>query len=305
MKQIVIISGKGGTGKTVIAASFAALAEKKVMADCDVDAADLHLLLHPDVKETHQFMGSKKAIINQEKCTQCGKCINVCRFDAISEVRGRKREMLKQVQHDIVEIDTISCEGCGVCKYICPENAITMRENISGEWYISDTKYGALVHAKLGIAEENSGRLVTLVRQNAISVTESASSGMDYIIIDGPPGIGCPVIASLSGADLALIVTEPSLSGIHDMERIIKVTNHFGVKTVVCINKYDLNLKNTKFIEEYCQKSNINLIGKIPFDKIVIEALVNGVPVVEYSENAASKIIKIMWNNIKALCNHR
>jgi MinD superfamily P-loop ATPase len=194
VKQIVVISGKGGTGKTILTASFAALAQNKVMVDCDVDAADLHLLLQPEIKERHEFRSGMTARINAEICEQCGQCISVCRFDAISK--------------DFI-VDPVSCEGCTICSYVCPAGAITLEENISGEWFISNTKYGPLVHAKLGIAEENSGKLVMQVRQAAKEIAEK--DNLDYVIIDGPPGIGCPVIASLSGVDLAVIVTEPTL----------------------------------------------------------------------------------------------
>jgi len=280
MKQIVVISGKGGTGKSVITASFASLAKNKVMADCDVDAADLYLLLHPTVKETHEFSGGKTAFIDERRCSQCGKCQEVCRFEAI----------------DNCVVDPISCEGCGVCFHICPEKAIKMVDDLSGKWFISETKYGPFVHAKLGIAEENSGKLVTLVRQNAKLIAEKEER--DFVIVDGPPGIGCPVIASLSGVDIALIVTEPTLSGIHDLERIVGVAHHFGIKGVVCINKYDLNLIITQKIEEYCRHNNIELVGKIPFDISVIEALVRGLPIVEYSNNQVTHEIKNLWEKI-------
>ena len=280
MKQIVVISGKGGTGKSVITGSFASLAKNKVMADCDVDAADLHLLLHPAVKETHEFSGGKTAFIDERRCTQCGKCQEVCRFEAI----------------DNYVVDPIYCEGCGVCFHICPEKAIKMVDDLSGKWFISETKYGPFVHAKLGIAEENSGKLVTLVRQNAKFIAEKEKK--DFVIIDGPPGIGCPVIASLSGVDIALIVTEPTLSGIHDLERIVGVARHFGIKGAVCINKYDLNLMVTRKIEEYCRHNNIELVGKIPFDISVIEALVRGLPIVEYSNNEVTHEIKNLWEKI-------
>ena len=280
MKQIVVISGKGGTGKSIIAGSFASLAKNKVMADCDVDAADLYLLLHPTVKETHEFSGGKTAFIDERRCTQCGKCQEICRFEAI----------------DNYVVDPIYCEGCGVCFHICPEKAIKMVDDLSGKWFISETKYGPFVHAKLGIAEENSGKLVTLVRQNAKLIAEKEKR--DFVIIDGPPGIGCPVIASLSGVDIALIVTEPTLSGIHDLERIVGVAHHFGIKGAVCINKYDLNLIITQKIEEYCRNNNIELVGKIPFDISVIEALVRGLPIVEYSNNQVTHEIKNLWEKI-------
>jgi len=279
MKQIVIISGKGGTGKTVITASFAALAKNKVMADCDVDAADLYLLLHPEIKETYEFTG-RVAEIDEDKCIQCGKCQEVCRFEAIKNFI----------------VDPISCEGCGVCPYVCPQEAIKMIEHSAGNWFVSETKYGPLVHAKLGIAEENSGKLVSLVKQKARDIAQKQKR--DFIIIDGPPGIGCPVIASLSGVDITLIVIEPTLSGIHDLERVAGVAYHFGIKTLVCINKYDLNLKITQNIENFCKTYNIELIGKVPFNKVVTEALVMGKPVVEYSDNKVSNQIKEMWRKI-------
>jgi len=280
MKQIVVISGKGGTGKSVITASFASLAKNKVMADCDVDAADLYLLLHPGVKETHEFSGGKTAFIEERACTQCGECQEACRFEAIVNY----------------VVDPISCEGCGVCFHICPEKAIKMLDNLSGKWFVSETKYGPFVHAKLGIAEESSGKLVTLVRQNAKLIAEKEKR--DFVIIDGPPGIGCPVIASLSGVDIALIVTEPTLSGIHDLQRVAGVAHHFGIKGVVCINKYDLNFIVTRKIEEYCHNNNIGVVGKIPFDISVTEALVGGLPIVEYSNNHVTEEIKNLWEKI-------
>ena len=282
MKQIVVISGKGGTGKTVLTASFAALAKSKVMADCDVDAADLHLLLNPKIKERHEFRSGKTARIDKKLCQQCGKCIVACRFDAIRE--------------DFV-VDPISCEGCCLCSYICPADAIKMQENLSGEWYISDTKYGPFVHAKLGIAEENSGKLVTKVKQTAKEIAKR--NNLDYIIVDGPPGIGCPVIASLSDADLALIVTEPTLSGMHDMQRILDVALHFKIATKVVINKYDLNGKNTKDIELICKNKNIDVVGRIPFSKEVSKSIVESVPIIEYSKNSVVKEIISVWQKIK------
>ncbi|MEA3485453.1 MAG: 4Fe-4S binding protein [Candidatus Aerophobetes bacterium] len=280
MKQIVVISGKGGTGKTVITASFASLAKNKVMVDCDVDAADLYLLLHPEIKQIYEFMG-RTAKIDQEECIQCGQCQEVCRFEAINNFT----------------VNPISCEGCGVCVYVCPQKAIKMVKNSAGKWFVSETKYGPLVHAKLGIAEENSGKLVSLVRQKAKLIAEDKKN--DFVIIDGPPGIGCPVIASLSGVDIALIVTEPTLSGIHDLKRVAGVARHFGVKTLVCINKYDLNLKNTRNIENFCQANGIEVVGKIPFDTIVTKALVTGKSIVEYSNGEVSAQIKDLWEKIR------
>jgi MinD superfamily P-loop ATPase len=288
MKQLVIISGKGGTGKTVISASFATLAQKKVMADCDVDAANLYLLLHPEIQEEHSFSAGKKAIVELEKCTGCGNCLDLCRFAAIDEREDGR-----------IAIDPISCEGCGVCSYICPVEAITMEKAISGKWFMSRTKYGSFVHARLGIGEENSGKLVTEVRKKAKEIAEK--NDLDLVIIDGPPGIGCPVIASLSGTDMALVVTEPTLSGIHDMERVINVAHHFRTKTACCINKFDLNLRLSKQIEDWCHKNFVPVVGKIPFDEVVTKSMVQGITITEYEENSVSKEIKNMWQGLSEL----
>ena len=282
MKQIVVISGKGGTGKTVITAAFAALAKNKVMVDCDVDAADLHLLLEPTIKERHEFRSGKTAGIDKRLCKQCGKCISVCRFDAISE--------------DFA-IDPVSCEGCAFCSFICPEGIIKMEENISGEWFISDTRFGPMVHAKLGIAEENSGKLVSLVRKKAKELAEKANC--DWVIIDGAPGIGCPVIASLSGIDCAVVVTEPTLSGLHDADRVISVAKHFGILTKLIVNKYDLNVDMTRKIQEYCKDNDIDLVGTIPFDKSIVEAMVEGKTIIEYSNTKAREEIVDVWERIQ------
>jgi MinD superfamily P-loop ATPase len=282
MKQVVIISGKGGTGKTILTASFAALAKNKVMVDCDVDAADLHLLLQPEIKERYEFRSGLTARVNTEICEQCGQCISVCRFAAIGE--------------DFI-VDPISCEGCTICSHVCPTGAITLEENISGEWFISDTKYGPLVHAKLGIAEENSGKLVTQVRQAAKEIAEKEN--LDYVIIDGPPGIGCPVIASLANVDLALIVTEPTLSGIHDMERVAQVSKHFRVPTKVVINKYDINPDNSWNIKKICQKEDIEVVSQLPFSQKVSESIVQGMPLVEFCSNGIAQDISFLWEKIK------
>ena len=278
MRQIVIISGKGGTGKTVITGAFAALANKKIMADCDVDAADLHLLLEPSIKERHEFKSGKTAVIDKEKCIRCGKCIEICRFCAISE--------------DFL-VDGVSCEGCAFCSFACLVGAIKMEENISGEWFISDTRFGPMVHAKLGVAEENSGKLVSLVRQQAKELADK--KGVDWVIIDGAPGIGCPVIASLSGIDCAVVVTEPTLSGLHDADRVIKVAKYFGVLVKLIVNKYDLNIDMTEKIEQYCKKNSIDLIGKVPFDKSIVEAMVLGKTIIEYKSGQAQEEIKSAW----------
>jgi MinD superfamily P-loop ATPase len=281
MKAVVVLSGKGGTGKTTVVASFAALAKSKVMVDCDVDAADLHLLLQPQVKESREFWSGQTAFIDRKLCTGCGVCETVCHFDAIKCLR----------------VDPISCEGCAFCAHVCPEHAIAMRENLSGQWFISETKYGPLVHARLGIAQENSGRLVSVVRHNARLIAERA--GLGYILSDGPPGIGCPVISSLSGVDLALLVTEPTLSGMHDLERVLGVCRHFGVPALVCINKYDLNEENSGRLASFCHEQGAEMVSRIPFDNVVTEALVHGVPVVEYSHNSVASQIEDLWESIQ------
>ena len=290
VKQLVVISGKGGTGKTVITAAFASLAENKVMADCDVDAADLHLLLSPKILERHEFKSGKTAVIDNEKCTQCGKCVKVCRFNAInnSEFRTPNSKLI---------IDPISCESCGICFHICPKGAIKMEDNLSGEWFISDTKYGPFVHAKLGIAEENSGKLVTVVRQKAKLIAEKEKR--DLVIIDGSPGIGCPVISCITGTDGILIVTEPSLSGKHDMIRVVELARHFKIKTFVIVNKYDLNLRISEEIELYCCPNRALFVGKIPFDPIVTKAMVNKKNVIEYSDGTIASQIRDIWEIIR------
>lgn len=282
MKQILITSGKGGTGKTVMTASFASLAKHKVLCDCDVDAADLHLLMKPTIRERHQFVGNRVASLDVEKCTGCGVCRSACRFDAISSD---------------YRIDQLSCEGCGLCSHICPEGAITMEEHTCGEWYLSDTVYGTMVHARLGIAEENSGKLVSVTRQAARQYAEK--KGYAIVLIDGPPGIGCPVIASLSGVDLALIVTEPTLSGIHDFERIYDVANHFSIPTACVVNKFDINYEHTKEIEKWCRQRDIKVAGNVPFEEQIVEAVVHGIPPVEYSNNPATGEIKKVWKWIE------
>lgn len=282
MKSITVISGKGGTGKTTLTASFAAIAKSKVLADCDVDAADLHLLLQPEVKREEVFEGGKLAQVDPEKCVECGKCVEACRFGAISD--------------DFV-VSPIDCEGCNVCAYVCPVDAITLNVRESGKWSISETRFGPMVHAGLAPGQGNSGMLVSLVREHAESV--AVEQHLDHVIIDGPPGMGCPVIASITGTDTVLIVTEPTLSAMHDMERIIGLTMHFQVPTAVCINKYDLNLRNTREIESFLHENNIELVGKIPFDPIVIKSLVAQETVVEYAPRTRlARTIENIWQKI-------
>lgn len=280
MKEIVVISGKGGTGKTTIVGGLAVLMKNKVIADCDVDAADLHLILAPKVIETHDFTAGLRPITDEKKCTACGTCAGLCRFDAI--------EIL-----DVAKIDEFSCEGCGVCAYFCPEAAISLKENLCGEWYISDTLYGPMVHAQLGIGEENSGKLVSLVKRKAKEIAENIHA--DFILIDGPPGVGCPVIASLSNADLILIVTEPTLSGLHDLERILELSGHFKLNSCVCINKWDINTNISSRIDDMCSEKGVSIISKVPFDPAATKSLVAGRPIVGYDEG-------IMVEAVRQLC---
>jgi MinD superfamily P-loop ATPase len=289
MRQITVLSGKGGTGKTTITASFAVLAKKAVVADCDVDAPDLHMLLHPEIIETQEFKGSKLAVINEARCIKCGLCREKCKFNAVTESFA---------------IDSFSCEGCGVCAIVCPTNAIALTERVSGHAYISKTKYGFMAHAMLSPSESNSGKLVTLVRQNAKILAEREHC--NFIIIDGPPGIGCPVIASVTGVDAGLVVTEPTMSGIHDLKRALQLLEHFNVQPFVCVNTYDINKDNAEKIESFCKENRINVIGKIPFNPIVTEAMVNGKTIIEYSpRSAVAKEIEGIWEKLSTLVSEK
>jgi len=281
MKEIVMLSGKGGTGKTTLLSSFAFLDRRPVIVDCDVDAANLHLVMNPEVEERIEFWCGDKAWIDREKCVDCGICREICRFDAIRST----------------VVDELSCEGCGLCARMCPAGAIIMRENLSGEWYRSRTRYGPLFHARLGPGQGNSGKLVALLRQEARTLAEQ--SGAEYVLCDGPPGTGCPVISSLSGVDLALLVTEPSLSGLHDLKRIIGVCRHFQVPILVCLNRFDLNREVAARIQQFCQEEDIELVAKIPFDSTVAYALGLGIPVVECSRGRAAGEIRFLWDRIR------
>ena len=291
MKELVVISGKGGTGKTSIVAAFAALAKNAVLADCDVDAADLHLVLEPDVKQTSDFSGGKQASIVTEKCIGCSKCKELCRFDAIN---------FDGPANDIVEktftVDPVSCEGCKVCVEFCPADAIEFKDAINGQWFISDTRFGTMVHAKLGIAEENSGKLVFLIRKETKRIAEEQKK--DLIIIDGSPGIGCPVIASITGADLVLIITEPTLSGKHDLERVAELAAGFNIPVLVAINKFDLNSDMAEQIEKDVLKQNIKVVGKIRYDKAFTKAQIMKTSVVEYTSGAVTEDVKALWRNV-------
>ncbi len=282
MKELIVISGKGGTGKTSLVSAFASLAENKVLCDADVDAADLHLIMNPDVRQRHDFQSGNTAVIVPEKCTQCGLCRDLCRWNAITED---------------FKVDAIGCEGCGVCVYFCPEKAIDFPINTCGEWFISETRFGPMVHAQLGIAEENSGKLVSLVRREARHLAEEKH--LDLMLTDGPPGIGCPVIASIGGTDAVLVVTEPTVSGKHDMERVIELAAYFKVPAMVCVNKFDLNLDKTLEIEAFAKEKGVFCSGNIPFDPIFTKAMVKGQTVFEYNgKSQAGDAVKAIWENV-------
>jgi MinD superfamily P-loop ATPase len=284
MKEILVLSGKGGTGKTTISASLAHLAQDCLMADCDVDAPDLHLLLHPQVVEKHKFVSGVKAEIMPDECTACGICMELCAFDAINNDNATFR------------INNLSCEGCGVCAFFCPEQAIRLNDNECGEWYISSTQCGTMVHASLYPGEENSGKLVTMVKRKAAEL--GAEKRVKWIIVDGPPGIGCLVIASMSGSDIILAVTEPTVSGLHDLERIYELSIHFKTPIVVCINKWDINMDKSKEIEDWCIEHHIDIMGKVGFSEKIVESLADGTLVTQHTDKAAEEI-KALWGNLQ------
>ena len=292
MKELVVISGKGGTGKTSVVAALAVLTDAHVLADCDVDAADLHLVLNGHQQECHDFQAGREAIIRQEDCVCCGGCLAYCRFDAIKKCPSEQGGFT-------FAIDPVSCEGCGVCVHFCPVQAIDFPEKICGQWFISQTPHGPLVHARLGVAEENSGRLVTLVRQQSQKIAEEKN--LDLIVIDGPPGIGCPVIAATTGASMVLVVSEPTLAAIHDLKRVVQLTSHFKIPTAVCVNKYDINPELTDTVETYCREQSLPLLGKIPYDRAVIQAQLAGKSVVEHSQGPAARSIKQICSELQKL----
>jgi len=288
MKELVVISGKGGTGKTSVTASFAALSGRCVIADCDVDAADLHLILAPRVLERHAFHAGHEAFIRPEDCIGCGVCLAYCRFEAVR----RNGQSAGEAQFII---DPIACEGCGVCVRLCPAQAIDFPERLCGEWMISETRHGPLVHARLGIAAENSGKLVSTVRQEARRIAEEEHRPL--VIVDGPPGIGCPVIASLTGAAQALVVTEPTVSGEHDLERILTLTRHFDMPAAVCVNKWDLNPPMAERIEDKARSWDARTIGRIRYDTAVTQAQLQAKAVVE-TDAPSARDIRQLWKNL-------
>jgi len=293
MTELVVISGKGGTGKTSVTASLAALAKSVVLADCDVDAADLHLVLEPSIVRRNRFSGGSRARIEPGHCTACGKCEELCRFDAIFHDGPGNGHAERTCR-----VDPIACEGCGVCFRFCAEGAIDFMPADNGEWFVSDTRCGPMVHAKLGIAEENSGKLVSILRTEAKRI--AATGNLDLAIVDGSPGIGCPVIASITGADLVLIVTEPTLSGLHDLGRVTQLTKHFGIQALVCVNKWDLNADLADEIERSARGIGVEAVGRIRYDRSVTEAQIKKQALVEYSTAAAGEDLRSLWTCVCA-----
>jgi MinD superfamily P-loop ATPase len=291
MKEIVVISGKGGTGKTSLTASFAYLGGKDVVvADCDVDAADMHLLLQPDFSDEDDFYSGELAHINQNECIRCGKCADVCRFDAIPIIKGK------------FIVDPLSCEGCGYCARVCPTHAIVNKSSNVGKWYISTIKTGSImVHAKLGIGADNSGKLVAKVKNEAKDIADEERAG--YLLVDGSPGVGCPVVSSLSGASFVVLVTEPSVSGLHDLKRVYKLVKQFNLQTGCIINKFDINKKVAHEIEDFLKTENIAHIANLPYDEDFTKAMTNGKTIVEYSNKELKNLIINGWNKIKESVN--
>ncbi len=287
MREIVVISGKGGTGKTSVTAALASCGPDKILADCDVDAADLHLVLAPEVLERHDFHSGEIASIDPRICVECGICMESCRFQAICKDDQGFRVMQEH------------CEGCGLCAYVCPEGAALMQTRLCGEWYISNTRMGRMVHARLGIGEENSGKLVTTVRTRSRDLAEHF--GLEHILTDGPPGIGCPVIASLTNANLAIIVCEPTLSAIHDLERVQSLAGHFGIKSMAVINKADINAELAARIRDICQEQGIVLLGELAYEEAFTKAQVHGQSVVEYDPDRYGPIFQDFWQRIDAM----
>jgi MinD superfamily P-loop ATPase len=284
MHEIVIISGKGGAGKTSITGAFAQLAENGILCDLDVDAPDLHLLLDPEHRTEEEFWSGNEAVIDQDVCACCGQCVELCRFDAISETDGR------------FSINPLQCEGCKVCVTLCPAEAIEFPQKHCGDWYVSSTRFGAMVHAQLYPGEENSGRLVTLLKQKARQMAEE--QGLDLVLCDGAPGIGCPVISSMAGTDLAVVVTEPTPSGLHDLKRVAELCEGFRTRVAVLVNKWDINPAMTEEIEEYCRSRGYVLVGRFPHDRAVVDAMLERKVITEYDSGSLAKTLEEAWSDI-------
>jgi len=292
VKELVIISGKGGTGKTSLAASLAVLARPVVLVDCDVDAADLHLVLEPQVEHRRDFVGGSKARIKPGHCTACGKCEELCRFEAIyfdGPGNGRVGRTFR--------VDQLACEGCGVCYDYCAEKAIAFEPQVCGQWFVSHTRCGPMVHARLAVGAENSGKLVTQVRRTAQQVARA--KGLELVICDGSPGVGCPVIASLTGASLALVVAEPTVSGLHDFERIVRLCGRLGIPALAAINKADLNAELADRLEQKARDLGVEPVGRVPYDPAVTQAQIAQKTVVEFGEGSAAEAIRKIWNAVE------
>jgi MinD superfamily P-loop ATPase len=286
LKQLVVLSGKGGTGKTTVTAALAHLAAQEttaVLVDADVDAANLELVLDPIKREEHKFVGGRQAVIDRDLCVACGRCAEVCRFEAVCP-------------GETYQIDPLSCEGCASCAYQCPEKAIQMREQVAGEWYRSDTRFGSLYHASLYAGQENSGKLVAMVKQQGR--LHALDNKVAWLLVDGPPGIGCPVISASVGADVALLVVEPTISGVHDLERVLATTDHFGLPAMAVINKADLNLARSEEISAFCAARGVEVVGRVPYDDVVTEAMVAGKPVTAYDGGAIARALSGVWAKI-------
>ncbi|HUT57358.1 MAG TPA: ATP-binding protein [Phycisphaerae bacterium] len=294
MKELVVISGKGGTGKTSLVASFAALSREAVVADCDVDAADLHLVLSPTVLRRESFSGGAVARIKPGHCTACAKCQELCRFDAIFLDGPGNGRIAKTFR-----VDPIACEGCGVCVHFCAEGAVEFVSADSGKWFVSETRVGPMVHARLGVAQENSGKLVSLIREQARAL--AVEHGRGLILVDGSPGIGCPVIASITGADMALVVAEPTLSGLHDLTRVAELAGHFGIPAAVCVNKWDLNAELADRVESEAARDGLAVVGRVRYDRAVTDAQIRGLSVVEHSHDGLAEDVRKLWTETAAL----
>jgi MinD superfamily P-loop ATPase len=298
LKQLVVLSGKGGTGKTTVTAALAHLASRElpiVLADADVDAANLELVLGPAKREESDFRSGKVAVIDPRMCTSCGRCAEVCRFDAVlPAIKGSPSGSSRE---DAYRVDALACEGCASCFYQCPAVAVRMQEQRAGRWFRSDTRFGPLFHAHLFAGQENSGKLVTMVKQQARLL--ALDTGAALLLVDGPPGIGCPVISASAGADMALLVVEPTVSGVHDLKRVLATTDHFQVEAMVVINKADLNPARSDEIADFCAVRGVAVAGWIPYDTVVTEAMVAGQPVTAVGDNAVARALGEAWASVK------
>lgn len=297
MKEIVVLSGKGGTGKTSLLGAFAALSERAVLADCDVDAADLHLILDPTIRETHDFVGGKQARVDPDRCTGCGMCLAVCRFGAIRRVHAENGS-----RPPLFEVNPVACEGCGVCAWFCRPKAMQFEDAVNGIWFVSDTRFGPMVHARLGVAEENSGKLVTTVRNRARQIAEETDA--EYLLVDGSPGIGCPVIASITGADLIVIVTEPTVSGEHDLDRVADLAQHFQIPAAVCVNKSDINTDVAERIRQRAEARGLSFLGTVAYDPSVSAAQVEKKTIIEFTDSSLTKALRDVWVRVCQLASH-